>query len=206
MLGVWSNVHAHNTANMVKLIGNLGEGVFGAVGTPPGGFIGDVYDLAKEAVNTEQLEKLRIQTDVVRQLFTSRAFVEGRGDTAKMGREILALQTLAEETSDILRIDDMAATMSKGCKSDKDRGGVTDTELKTKLILQDMGGEVRSDARLVNDDQQAYYTVSASSGQLENQRWNTGLGGSKEAGHLKERLPDLQVREYLSGLGKFTSA
>lgn len=206
MMGVWPNVHAHNTANMVKLIGDLGEGEFGAVGTPPGGFIGEVYDLAKKAGNTEQLEKLRIQTDVVRQLFTSRAFMEGRGDTAKMGREILALQNLAEETLDILGIDDMAATMDKGCKSDKDRGGVTDAELKTKLIVQDLGGEVTSNARLVNDDQQALYTVSASSGQLENQRWNTGLGGSKEVGHLEERLPDLQVRAYLIGLGKFTSA
>lgn len=206
MLGVWSNVHAHNTANMVKLVGDLGEGEFGAIGTPPGGFIGEVYDRAEKAGLTDLMQQLRTQTDTVRDMFTHRTFTEGRGDTAKMGREILTLQALAEKALDTLGATDMAATMSKGCKSDKDRGGVTDVELKSKLILQDMGGDMRPDTRLVGDDQQLYYTVSASSGQLENQRWNTGLGGSKEAGHLKDRLPELQVREYLSGLGKFAAA
>ena len=123
-----------------------------------------------------------------------------------MGREILVLQGLAEQSLDLVKATDLAGTMSKGCKSDKDRGGVTDVELKSKLILRDLGGEMNPDEALRGDDQGVYYTVSASSGQLENQRWNTGMGGSKEASHLKDRLPDPEVRQFLSGLGKFAKA
>ncbi|MBV7486819.1 inositol phosphate phosphatase SopB [Bordetella sp. BOR01] len=222
MLGVWRNVHAHNTDNMIKLVGDLGSGNHGAVGARPGGFIGQVYDQLEtgkgraaapaDAQKLDGLQKqLQVQTDLVRQMFTNKAYESGNGDTAKMGREILALQALAEQSLSTLEGlqlggNDMAATMSKGCKSDKDRGGVTDVELKSKLILQDMGGDMAPDARLVGDDQELYYTVSAGSGQLENQRWNTGLGGSKEAGHLLDRIPSLQVRQFLAGLGAFAKA
>ena len=226
MLGVWKNVHAHNTENMIKLVGDLGQGKQGSQGARPGGFIGQVYDKldnaalqARRGGNADDalrlqglLDKLQVQTDIVRSMFTHETFASGNGDTAKMGREILALQALAERSLSTLHDlglsgeDLIAATLSKGCKSDKDRGGVTDVELKSKLILQDMGGDMAPDERLVGDDQSLYYTVGVSSGQIENQRWNTGLGGSKETGHLKERIPDLQVREFLSGLGKFAKA
>jgi len=218
LFGAWKNVHEHNTRNMVKLIGDLGEGTFGARGARPGGFIGEVYDRL-EALRDDpgaapqrkqEAERLmgllRGQTDLVRTMFTEKVFREGKGDTAKMGREILVLQGLAEQGLDLVGATDLAGTMSKGCKSDKDRGGVTDVELKSKLILRDMGGEMNPDERLEGDDQGVYYTVSASSGQLENQRWNTGMGGSKEAGHLKQRLPDPEVRQFLCGLGKFAKA
>lgn len=219
MLGVWHNVHAHNRNNMIKLIGDLGQGRFGARGTLPGGFIGEVYDRLKReanAVNPNDLSKkqaletkmqaLRVQTNTVRQMFTERSFESGRGDTAKMGREILMLQGLAEQALASINARDMAATMSKGCKSDKDRGGVTDVELKAQFILREMGGNLEPDAQLVGDDQRVYNVVSASSGQIENQSANTGLGGSKEAGHLKERLPDPNVRDYLMGLALFAAA
>ncbi|WP_368641165.1 inositol phosphate phosphatase SopB [Castellaniella ginsengisoli] len=215
---VWNNVHKHNTANMIKLVGDLGEGGFGARGVRPGGFVGEVYDRLEAVVNDPgtppgQLAKaeglmaqLRGQTDLVRTLFTEESFRTGNGDTAKMGREILVLQGLAEQGLGLVGATDLAGTMSKGCKSDKDRGGVTDVELKAKLILRDLGGEMNPDERLQGDDQGVYYTVSSSSGQLENQRWNTGMGGSKEAGHLKDRLPDPEVRQFLCGLGKFAKA
>ncbi|MGB7484126.1 MAG: inositol phosphate phosphatase SopB [Castellaniella sp.] len=218
LMRVWNNVHEHNTANMIKLVGDLGEGGFGARGVRPGGFVGEVYDRLEAVVNDPgtppgQLAKaeglmaqLRGQTDLVRTLFTEESFRAGNGDTAKMGREILVLQGLAEQGLGLVGATDLAGTMSKGCKSDKDRGGVTDVELKAKLILRDLGGEMNPDERLQGDDQGVYYTVSSSSGQLENQRWNTGMGGSKEAGHLKERLPDPEVRQFLCGLGKFAKA
>jgi phosphatidylinositol-4,5-bisphosphate 4-phosphatase len=218
LMRVWNNVHEHNTANMIKLVGDLGEGGFGARGVRPGGFVGEVYDRLEAVVNDPgtlpgQLAKaeglmaqLRGQTDLVRTLFTEESFRTGNGDTAKMGREILVLHGLAEQGLGLVGATDLAGTMSKGCKSDKDRGGVTDVELKAKLILRDMGGEMNPDERLQGDDQGVYYTVSSSSGQLENQRWNTGMGGSKEAGHLKERLPDPEVRQFLCGLGKFAKA
>lgn len=218
LMRVWNNVHEHNTTNMIKLVGDLGEGAFGARGVRPGGFVGEVYDRLETVVNDpttppDQLAKaeglmaqLRGQTDLVRSMFTEEAFRTGNGDTAKMGREILVLQGLAEQGLGLVGATDLAGTMSKGCKSDKDRGGVTDVELKSKLILRDLGGEMNPDERLEGDDQGVYYTVSASSGQLENQRWNTGMAGSKEAGHLKDRLPDPEVRQFLCGLGKFAKA
>jgi phosphatidylinositol-4,5-bisphosphate 4-phosphatase len=221
LFGTWSNVHEHNTRNMTKLVGDLGdlrEGNFGARGTRPGGFIGETYDrleafhndpLTSPAQKQEAarlMTQLRGQTDQVRIMFTSEDFRTGNGDTAKMGREILVLQGLAEQGLDLVGATDLAGTMSKGCKSDKDRGGVTDVELKSKLILRDLGGDMNPDENLQGDDQGVYYTVSSSSGQLENQRWNTGMSGSKEAGHLKARLPDPEVRQFLCGLGKFAKA
>lgn len=218
LFGAWDNVHEHNTRNMIKLVGDLGEGEFGARGTRPGGFVGEAYDrleALRDDPNTPPaqkqearhlMEQLRGQTDLVRGMFTEETFRAGNGDTAKMGREILVLQGLAEQALDLVGATDLAGTMSKGCKSDKDRGGVTDVEVKSKLILRDMGGEMNPDERLEGDDQGVYYTVSSSSGQLENQRWNTGMSGSKEAGHLKERLPDPEVRQFLCGLGKFAKA
>jgi phosphatidylinositol-4,5-bisphosphate 4-phosphatase len=152
------------------------------------------------------MAQLRDQTDLVRQMFNSEDFRSGKGDPAKMGREILVLQGLAEQCLDFIGATDLGGTMSKGCKSDKDRGGVTDVEVKSKLILRDMGGDMDPNHDLVGDDQGVYYTVSSSSGQLENQQWNTGLMGSKEAGHLERRIPDPEVRQYLSGLGKFAKA
>jgi phosphatidylinositol-4,5-bisphosphate 4-phosphatase len=78
-------------------------------------------------------------------------------------------------------------------------------ELKHQLITEDMGGQILPDARLEGDDQENYYVVATSSGQLENQLYNTGLAGSKEAGKLKTRIPDFFVRLYLSGLGAFAA-
>ncbi len=69
-----------------------------------------------------------------------------------------------------------------------------------------MGGDLDPDERLEGDDQGVYYTVSSGSGLLENQRWDTGLAGSKEARHLKARLLDPEVRQFLCGLGKFAKA
>ena len=93
---------------------------------------------------------------------SAKAFKRGDGDPAKMGREIPALQALAESALDMAGADE-AATMSKGCKSDKDRGGVTDTELKHKLITEDMGGRTFPDAELRGGGQDNDYVVAAAS-------------------------------------------
>lgn len=205
--GGWDQVYEHNRGEMVKFVGDLGTGKEGSEGARPGGFIGSVYDQldANDPQQAALMAKMRDQTNVVRSLFTHEDFRRGNGDPAKMGREILGLQAYAEEALQLMGVDDQAATSSKGCKSDKDRGGVTDVELKHKLITEDMGGIVRSDQRLSDEDQANYYAIATGSGQLENQSLNTGLPGSKEAGKLKERIPDLQVRSYLAGLGAFAS-
>lgn len=206
-VGGWASVYNHNKEMMVKFVGDLGDDSVGAYTTRPGGFIGSVMDRldVNDPQQMEMLNKMQEQSNIVRDLFTSQDFKRGNGDPAKMGRHILALQQMAEEVFSLLNVSDQAATMSKGCKSDKDRGGVTDVELKHQIITEDMGGEILPDMKLEGDDQSNYYVVASSSGQLENQSFNTGLPGSKEAGKLRDRIPDATIREYLSGLGKFAS-
>ncbi|MBI1247929.1 hypothetical protein GC197_08835 [bacterium] len=206
-VGGWAGIYDHNKEMMVKFVGDLGEGGVGAFTTRPGGFIGSVMDRLdpEDPDQAKLLTRMQEQANIVRDMFTSEAFKRGNGDPAKMGRHILALQTMAEEVFELLEVEDEAATASKGCKSDKDRGGVTDVELKHQIITEDMGGEILPDQTLEGDDQANYYVVASSSGQLENQSFNTGLPGSKEAGKLGTRIPDRTVRQYLSGLGSFAS-
>ena len=192
--GVWRNVQDHNTRNMIKLIGDLGApGSSGADmrGTAPGGFIGraiervseklDSPDLAPEDRDrlTDLIADLREQTGLVRSMFLDRAYEKADGDSAKMGREIVFLQTLADQALQRAGVDDMAATVSKGCKSDKDRGGVLDTELKAKLVLRDLGGDLRHDRPMDEQDRGIYLQVAAQSGQLENQVRNASLGAAR---------------------------
>lgn len=207
VLAGWNGVYEHNRANMVKFVGDLGSGGSGSIGMRPGGFIGSVMDRLdpNDPQQGDLARKIQEQTDIVRDLFLSEAFKNGDGDPAKMGREILVLQAYAEQALDMVGDTSQAATMSKGCKSDKDRGGVTDVELKHKLITEEMGGRIVPNRDLDGDDQENYYVVSASSGQLENQQLNTGLPGSKEAGKLKERIPSQDVRQYLQGQGALAS-
>src|SRR5690606_41298446 len=109
LMRVSDNVPEHNPRNMGQLVGDLGEGTFGARGTRPGGFVGEVYDRLEAAVNDPATQpgqrakaeglmaQLRGQTDLVRGMFTEEAFRTGNGDTAKMGREVLVLQGLDEQ-------------------------------------------------------------------------------------------------------------
>ncbi|MFY0478487.1 inositol phosphate phosphatase SopB [Achromobacter marplatensis] len=221
--GVWRNVNEHNTRNMIKLIGDLGPaGSRGADlrGTAPGGFIGQVIeavsaklstpdgtlDLPRQEALRDMVGRLHLQTEVVRNMFLEREFERADGDSAKMGREIVFLQTLADRALQQAGVDTMAATVSKGCKSDKDRGGVLDVEVKTKMVLQDLGSDLRYDRPMDDQDRSIYNQMSAQSGQLENQTRNAGLPGSKETPHMKDRIGDLQVMQYLAGLGAFASA
>jgi phosphatidylinositol-4,5-bisphosphate 4-phosphatase len=209
----WNKVYEHNKIALTKLIGDLGSTEssigprkVGAVGTTPGGFIGSAYERLnpeEDPQHEEMAAKLRHQTNVVRAMFTNEDFRKGNGDPAKMGREILALHAYAEQALALTGATDQAATMSRGCKSDKDRGGVTDVELKHKLITEDFGGQILPDKKLSPDDQANYNAVAVASGQFENQALNTGVPGSKEAGKLDKRIPDAWLRGYLKGMGKF---
>ena len=206
LAGGWGGVYEHNKKMMVRFVGDLGVGEFGAVGRPPGGFIGSVVEEldASDPKQAELKRQIQEQTDIVRQMFTNESFRKGNGDPAKMGRHVLALQALAEQALAAAGSDHIA-TMSKNCKSDKDRGGVMDVEVKHLMITHDMGGEILPDTMLEPQDQENYYVVASASGQFENQRMNSGVGGSKEAGKLSHRIPNKVIREYLSGLGRFVS-
>ncbi len=93
-VGGWASVYDHNRGMMEKFVGDLGEGEFGAFGSRPGGFIGEVMDGLdmNNPAHRELATRMQEQADLVRSMFTHEDFKRGNGDPAKMGRHILALQ------------------------------------------------------------------------------------------------------------------
>lgn len=216
----WSRVYDHNWEQMTKYIGDLGTrpaiGVGSrnlisgqsAVGTAVGGVVGRVVDRldVSNPAQAEMKARIQEQVDLIREMFTSEAFKRGDGDAAKMGRHILALNDLVDQSLEMMGENGEAFTSSKGCKSDKDRGGMVDVEHKFQTITEDMGGQVQPNAKLETEDRRNYNIVLTSSGQLENQRLNTGLPGSKEAGHFASRIKDDAAKTYAMGWGKHVAA
>ncbi|HLT03105.1 MAG TPA: inositol phosphate phosphatase SopB [Geminicoccaceae bacterium] len=203
----WTHVYEKNRQSMERFIGDLGTGREGSYGSKPGGFIGSVYDRLDQS-DPEQAAlaaQIREQTDLVRKMFTSEDFKRGSGDPAKMGRHILYLQALADKALEVTGATDQAATASKGCKSDKDRGGVTDVELKHMAITEDMGGQILPNQKLEGDDRRSYVDVAAGSLQEYNQMLNTGVPGSKEQGKLRDKITEEAEKRYVQGLGSFAS-
>lgn len=212
IIGGWTSVDERNYKNMQRFIGNLGSELLvtkqsRVQGQRPGGFIGSVLDKLEapafnDKPNLKQLAtKLKEQTNIVRELFLTESYKRGNGDPAKMSREILALQAFAEQALAAIGSEE-AATMSKGCKSDKDRGGVVDVELKYKLITEDLGGVVVPDAVLTGEDQNNYLSVAVAT-QFRIHQLNTGLPGSKAVDNLDTRIPK-EWKAYLAGLSKFS--
>jgi phosphatidylinositol-4,5-bisphosphate 4-phosphatase len=203
----WTHVYEQNRQSMVRFIGDLGAGGDGSYLSKPGGFIGSVHDRLdnNDPQQRELAAQIREQTDIVRKMFLSEDFKRGDGDPAKMGRHLLYLQGLAEQALDLLGDTGQAATASKGCKSDKDRGGVTDVELKHMAITEDMGGRVLPNQRLEQEDEDNYAIVAVGSEQDINQKRSIGVPGSKEQGKLETRLPDPHVQRLVKGLATFGS-
>jgi phosphatidylinositol-4,5-bisphosphate 4-phosphatase len=162
-----------------------------------------VYDRLDERIpdQAKLRAEIREQTNLVREMFASEAFKRGNGDPAKMSRHIIDLQGLAEQSLKLIGDTNMAATMSKGCKSDTDRGGVVDVEWKADKMIRHMGGQVRPDVQPKGDDKQILYAAYAASGQQENQRYNKGVPGSKETDKLLDRIIGKALRKICAGLG-----
>jgi phosphatidylinositol-4,5-bisphosphate 4-phosphatase len=222
-VGGWDNVYEHNRVQMEKFIGDIGPGrlrpaerertglagqwlhnrkaQFGSLGAEPGGFIGSVYDRLDENVPAQAKVRaeIRVQTNLVREMFTTQAFKRGNGDPAKMARHILNLQRLADKALGLLGVNDQAGTKSRGCKQDTDRGPVVDVENKFMIIEEDMGGHITPDQRLQGEVRQNYHNVAMASGQLENQRLQRAHGGSEEAYKLTDRMSK-EVRQYVTGM------
>jgi phosphatidylinositol-4,5-bisphosphate 4-phosphatase len=190
---------------MVRFIGDLGTGPDGSYGAAPGGFIGSVYDRLDQSdpKQAELAADIRDQTDLVRKMFLSGDFKRGDGDPAKMGRHILYLQGLADTALELTGQTGQGATASKGCKSDKDRGGVLDNELKHMAMTEDMGGQILPNQKLDDEDRDNY--LRASLAQLKVHGDNTGLPGSKEQGKLTAKIINPAEKQFVEGLGTFAS-
>ncbi len=207
----WNEVQEHNEKSMVRFIGDLGSKAdffsdlkSRITGRKPGGFIGHVMELSEQAdkwngdSELHQLHsQLQKQTDLVRRLFLSEAYKNGSIDPAKMSREVGMLQLLAERTLDLIASDE-AAMLAKGCKSDKDRGGVVDVELKYALAMEDMGFSIIPDSIYSEEDQDIYNTFAATT-QFMTQQYSIGLPGSKEVRNMQQRIPDPHFRKFLTG-------
>jgi phosphatidylinositol-4,5-bisphosphate 4-phosphatase len=207
-LGAWAE-EEHDRTNLIKLIGDL------ATTTTPGGYIGGVLrrleqhqaqDQATTARVAQLSAQIRMQTDTVRNMFSSETFKGGGDDAYKMTRHIMRLVDLAGDALRVLGDNNMALTQSQGCKSGKDRGGMADVEIKAMTIINDMGGSVKPDTPLDEKDRAIYNTVLTSSGQDRVQQLNTGLPGSKNAEDLHVRIGDPHATEYAQGLGSQAKA
>lgn len=202
----------HNRQNLNKLLGDLTEN------TAPGGYIGGLVDRLKEEAakqdisqaRREQLNNLvgqiQRETDTVRNVFNTESYQHGIEDAYKMDRHIMGLCNLGAQALEMLGDDNMLMSVSQGCKSNKDRGGMGDVEHKSQMIIEDMGGRVRPGRQFEEQDQIIYNTVLTSSGQDQVQQQNTGLPGSKNAKELEERINDPYALEYSRGFSSFTKA
>ena len=202
----------HNRANLTKLVGDL------TVRTEPGGYIGGLVDRLKaqrdnvqttrqeRAVLDDLIGKIQRETDDARNMFNSGEYKGGLEDAYKMNRTLQRLVNLGGEALQKLGDNDNLMTVSQGCKSNKDRGGMEDVEHKSQVIIEDMGGRVRHGQGFNEQDQTIYNTVLTSSGQAEVQQLNTGLPGSKNAGELHARINDPDAQRYAEGFAHFTKA
>ena len=202
----WTHVYEQNRQSMVRFIGDLGEGRDGSYLSKPGGFIGSVHD---------RLDNNDPQQRDSRPRSASRPTSSARCSAARTSSAATAIRPRWTATCCICRgspsrrwmLGDtgQAATASKGCKSDKDRGGVTDVELKHMAVTEDMGGRVLPNQRLEQEDRDNYAIVAAGSQQDMNQKLSTAVPGSKEQGKLTTRIPDPHVQRLVKGLATFAS-
>jgi len=209
---LWGLVEQHDKDNLVKLVGDL------TIGTAPGGYIGGLMDDLRAKLDDpglvgaprkeieDLLESLQTEVDITRGMFNSGSFKHGIEDAYKMVRHIMRVVDLGSQALTALGNDEMVLSLSQGCKSNKDRGGMGDVEHKAQVIIEDMGGKVRPGQTFESEDQIIYNTVLTSSGQSEVQQLNTGLPGSKNAGELEDRIVDGKALEYSRGFSEFTKA
>jgi phosphatidylinositol-4,5-bisphosphate 4-phosphatase len=209
---LWGPVEEHDRQNLVKLLGDL------TWGTAPGGHIGAlVARLQAEATHPDTpperaqelnalIGRIQDEVDIVRNLFNSGDYKRGIDDAYKMVRHAMRVVNLGQEALGQLKDHDLLMSVSQGCKSNKDRGGMGDVEHKAQLIIEDMGGRVLPNEKLEEQDQRIYDTVLTSSGQVEGQTYNTGLGGSKNVDELKARVGDKDAFTYSKGFAPWTAA
>jgi hypothetical protein len=202
----------HNRVNLTKLVGDL------TVRTAPGGYIGGLVDRLNQRRTvvgpqsdegkalTRLIGQIQRETDEARDIFNRGEYKRGIDDAYKMNRTLHRLVNLGEEALQKLGDNDTLMTVSQGCKSNKDRGGMQDVEHKSQVIIEDMGGRVQRGQEFSEQDQTIYNTVLTSSGQAEVQRLNTGLPGSKNAKELADRINDPDALMYARGFASFTKA
>ena len=194
--GGWSNVKEHNRKAMENLFGDCIRG------TPPGGLIGEVMDEVKRSKRLDPdhkqafFLKLLQQMDTVLQIYLDDSYKYSNGDPAKLNREIEAMLNTANDA--LAAVDSKRViTISKGCKSDKDRGGVLITEIFTNAIVEDLGGNIIHNEKLDDEKKNIYLNVATS--QFHIQTANTGLPGNKAIGWT---VSD-EEQAFLRGLSSF---
>ncbi|MFO1058407.1 MAG: inositol phosphate phosphatase SopB [Dongiaceae bacterium] len=209
----WDAVEAHDKANLEKLLGDLQPGM------APGGHVGRIVDRLREradapdtgATEKRDIERLigRIQrqVDETRELYVSGDYKRGIDDAYKMVRQIGMVCDLASDALKALDDQDMLIAKSAHCKSNKDRGGMSRVESWSAAIIGALGGNVEPKKGFENpEDQRIYDIVATSSGQVEVQTYNTGLGGSKNAKEAKSRFGDEGALGYAKGMSSFAEA
>ena len=134
--------------------------------------------------------------DTVLEIYLEDAYKYSNGDPAKLNREIEGLLNTANKALADVH-SNRVITISKGCKSDKDRGGVLITEIFTNAIVEDLGGSITYNSKLDDEKKSIYLNVATS--QFHVQTANTGLPGNKAMGWAVSEAE----QAFLKGLSAF---
>ncbi len=182
----WGFARATNEASLSKLFGQLDtHGVLG-------GKVGEF--LARHDVSQQDKETVKALSNQIRNMWANGSHMHGGNDPYKMVARLAVLTH---------KIDGVPLW---NCKSGKDRTGMLDVEAKFLAARIELTGEVpKPDTELTEQEKQMYRIFIQDTGNLEIQRYNTGLGGFKTEGvqGIDARIGDDRARELHRGGSKY---
>ncbi len=168
-----------NADSLKQLFGNL------IPNTPITGIVGHYLENHKNE-NDFEISLIHQLTEQIRTIWTNKTYAE-IADPYKISARILVLTYLLKYYPIF------------NCMSGKDRTGMLDIEAKFLLTCAYLTGTIPEPNTPFSYDQQMAYTALALfSGNLEVQRWNTGVGGSKS----KYTDPDPILPKFLNSTAR----
>jgi hypothetical protein len=198
--GGWGYVKDQNDKSMQSFFGKNFD--IHQQGKIPGGLIGEVIKEIKgsKRLDAEQIQSylfdLITQTDSILKMYSKEDYKYSDDDPIKMNRELEELISTANEALAAIH-SNCVITLSKGCKSDKDRGGMTAAEILFNAIRKALGlPRLIYNQPLSEEEEDLYVAIAALF--FDNQELNTGLRGNKADGR---KLP-LKKQAYVDGLEK----
>ncbi|MBG0775399.1 MAG: hypothetical protein H0S85_03080 [Desulfovibrionaceae bacterium] len=187
LIGGWGNVRETNAKAMEKLLGDT------TPGSPMGGRVDQWLQANPLHPKAPLVRKL---TEQIRGIWVSDAFMTQGHEHTKLVSRLAVLTHMIGDTA------------MWNCKSGKDRTGLLDVEAKFLAAQIALTGDVPDPDHVLTESEQAMWREFAiSSGNLEIQQMNTGLGGFKTEGVdvINERIGGSGTpgRDYYRGGSHF---
>lgn len=185
LIGGWGNSRVVNEDGLKRLIGDLKPG------EPLGGRVGDFLAKCEDPQKKKVVTKLCEQ---IRDMWADGSYMKMGKDPYKMPARLAVLANMIDNTT------------VWNCKSGKDRTGELDVEAKFLAAQIELTGEVPEPEHEFSDEETRMFREFAlSTGSLEIQQYNTGIGGFKTEGvsAITERIGDFSAREMHRGGSSF---